>query len=537
MATLDATSLVIEDQPQFFFDDGIVESVQNLTRVIHRPEKSEANPLIKKDKPWEHFVYFGTADFALWRDVDSGQFRCLYSDWKFDRAKHAAQGGSIMAWDYTQDTHLYACSDDGLTWEKPAMGLIEVDGRDTNGVFGGAGYGSVWNMTVLDDPLETDVARRYKAVHSFIPAGSPPEAADNQEIRLAYSPDGVHWTPAGEPPVFGNLKNRLSDVTIVSFDQATQTYLLNTRHPWQGRAPRLPSVDVWEVSGGPRFDRMQGVASRRNRRRIFQCESRDFVNWSTPRVIIAPDPDVDNIDDSFYGMTQYDLGGQWIGFLYVFHMVENYNDVQLVHSRDGRNWRRLAPGWSWLQPGPPGSWDQTQAYGIHAIPVGDELRIYYGGSWCHHDWWYVGQYEGLQVPEAWDDDEVRYGLGLANLRLDGFVSLRANAVREGMLDTQPFVAAGDQLIVNATCGNDGYVKVAVTDEDGAALPGRGWDDCDVFSGDAVRHRVTWRSDPSLPMPAEQESLPSATPYRRLKFLMRNADLYSFRVVSNEKEVR
>ncbi len=189
MAELDATSLVIEDQPQFFFDDGIVESVQNLTRVIHRPEKVEANPLIEKDKPWEHLVYFGTADFALWRDAESGQFRCLYSDWKFDRARHAAKGGSIMAWDYMQDTHLYACSDDGLTWEKPAMGLIEVDGRDTNGVFGGAGYGSVWNMTVLDDPLETDAARRYKAVHSFIPAGSPPEAADTRG-----SPGVFAWT-------------------------------------------------------------------------------------------------------------------------------------------------------------------------------------------------------------------------------------------------------------------------------------------------------------------------------------------------------
>ena len=169
--------------------------------------------------------------------------------------------------------------------------------------------------------------------------------------------------------------------------------------------------------------------------------------------------------------------------------------------------------------------------------MGDELWVYYGGSRPHHDWWYVGQSEGLQVPEVWDDEEVQYGLGLAKMRSDGFVSLRANAVREGMLDTQPFVAAGDRLIVNATCGSDGYVKVAVTDETGAALPGRGWDDCDIFTGDAIRHRVTWRSDPLLPMPADEESLPSATPYRKLKILMRNADIYSFRVVSSEKEAR
>ena len=39
MTDLDTTLLVIDDQPQFFFDDGIVESVHNLTRNIHRPEK------------------------------------------------------------------------------------------------------------------------------------------------------------------------------------------------------------------------------------------------------------------------------------------------------------------------------------------------------------------------------------------------------------------------------------------------------------------------------------------------------------------
>ena len=537
MTDLDTTLLVIDDQPQFFFDDGIVESVHNLTRNIHRPEKVDANPLIKKDKPWEHFVYFGSADFALWRDADSGQFRCLYSDWNLDRAAHAAEGGSIMAWDYSQDTHLYARSEDGLNWEKPAMGLIQVDGHDTNGVLGGAGYGSVWNMTVLDDPLESNAAHRYKALHSFIPAGSPPDAADAQEIRLAYSPDGVHWTPAEELPVFGQLNNRLSDVTIATFDQATQTYLLNTRHPWHGRAPRQSALDVREVSGGPRFDAMQGVASRRNRRRIFQCESRDFVNWSTPRAIITPDSVVDNIDDSFYGMTQYDLGGQWIGFLSVFHMVDNYNEVQLVHSRDGRNWRRLAPGWPWLKPGPPGSWDETQAYGVQAIPVGDELWVYYGGSRPHHDWWYVGQSEGLQVPEVWDDEEVQYGLGLAKMRQDGFVSLRANAVREGVLDTQPFVAGGDQLIINAVCGNGGHVKVAVADQMGAILPGRGWDDCDVFSGDALRHRVTWGGDPSLPMPADRDSSAYGPPYRRLRFRMHDAELYSFRVISSDNAAR
>ena len=45
------------------------------------------------------------------------------------------------------------------------------------------------------------------------------------------------------------------------------------------------------------------------------CESRDFVNWSEPRLILAPDPDLDNLDVAFYGMRPFRLGGHWIGFL------------------------------------------------------------------------------------------------------------------------------------------------------------------------------------------------------------------------------
>jgi len=43
--------------------------------------------------------------------------------------------------------------------------------------------------------------------------------------------------------------------------------------------------------------------------------------------------------------------------------------------------------------------------------------------------------EGLTVPEALSKSEVEYALGLAKMRKDGFVSLDAGAVREGVLMT------------------------------------------------------------------------------------------------------
>ena len=222
-----------------------------------------------------------------------------------------------------------------------------------------------------------------------------------------------------------------------------------------------------------------GSATRQGRRRIFLIESRDFLHWSEPRPILAPDPALDNIDDAFYGMTPLRLGGQWVGFLNVFHMVSNTMDVQLVHSRDGRVWRRIAPGRPWLQRGAPGSWNEFMVT-VPSPPValGDELWVYHGGSKNHHDWWFAGGNEARDypeawrgVPEVWDWDAVGYGLGLARLRRDGFVSLGANPVREGVLVTQPLLSWGDTLVVNAACRGHGSLRAEMLDEAGAVIPG------------------------------------------------------------------
>ena len=128
-------------------------------------------------------------------------------------------------------------------------------------------------------------------------------------------------------------------------------------------------------------------------------------------------------------------------------------------------------------------------------------------------------------------DNVGYHLGLAKMRTDGFVSIGANRVREGLLQTHPFASTGDRLAINAACGPEGYIKVDVADESGNVLRGNGLDDCDAFTGDSVRHVVTWHGDSTVRKP-EAEADRRARPYRVLRFVMRDAELYSFRLVSD-----
>ena len=130
---------------------------------------------------------------------------------------------------------------------------------------------------------------------------------------------------------------------------------------------------------------------------------------------------------------------------------------------------------------------------------------------------------------------VGYALGLARMRPDGFVSLDAGREREGLIVTEPMVAPGDRLCINARCRPGGYVRVEVTDAQDRPLPGATEADCDPFTGDALTHTVTWNGSPAIP-PADAGILdprrPGA-PFRRLRFSLRNAELYSFQFTTED----
>ena len=48
MADLDSTELHIRDTPQYFFDTGLIEEIQNITRTVHSPVMFEGNPILTR---------------------------------------------------------------------------------------------------------------------------------------------------------------------------------------------------------------------------------------------------------------------------------------------------------------------------------------------------------------------------------------------------------------------------------------------------------------------------------------------------------
>ena len=140
--------------------------------------------------------------------------------------------------------------------------------------------------------------------------------------------------------------------------------------------------------------------------------------------------------------------------------------------------------------------------------VDDEIRIYYGGYRGRHWAWAKKKYH--------DDVIKKKGIGLATLRLDGFVSVDAAAA--GTMRTKKFVFIGDTLDVNANA-KGGSIVVEALDADGKVIEGFSKKDCTPITTDSVRHVLKWKGKKDC-------LLIQARPIR-LRFHMNKAKLYSF----------
>ena len=135
-----------------------------------------------------------------------------------------------------------------------------------------------------------------------------------------------------------------------------------------------------------------------------------------------------------------------------------------------------------------------------------------------------------------DGERRAYAVGLAKLRRDGFAALRAKA-GEGTLTTRPLTFLGTRMHLNVD-SSGGVVEVEVVDGGGQPLEGYSRADCLPISTDSTDFRVKWRGDKDLVHATDTaadlggDTLAFRSRLRkpvRLRFHLRDASLYSFRV--------
>ena len=454
MADTSTAAPEIVGRRQLFIDDWLVAETHGIARVLHQPTKYVGNPVIYPTYPLERAI---TIYGAILYDPAESLFRMWY------------QGHGPIAY-----VASYATSRDGIFWEKPSLGIVELDGNADNNVV----LDEVCLPNVIEEPHDPDPDRRYKMFYWDRSVERDPGIA---HVSVAFSPDGLHWTRYAGNPVI----RRTGDThNLLGWDEALGQYVAYPR-----AAARVGA----------------GVV-----RLVGRSVSDDFVHWTAPEVVFAPDAE-DPPGLEIYGMSVFKHEGLYLGLPWTFHTYPEEPlsrgggtiDVQLAASRDGRRWERVGDRQPFIPLGPPGSVDCGMIFTAkEPVVVGDEL------------WFYYGAYDGEHGVAA------RTGtICLAKLRQDGYVSLDADE-SGGTVLTKPFVCAGEQLSINADA-RGGEVAVAVLDAQGREHAGYRKVECALVDSDAVRQRVTWRERQTL---AALQGQPI-----RLKFYLRSASLYSFTV--------
>ncbi|MFC1526111.1 hypothetical protein ACFL6X_04785 [Candidatus Latescibacterota bacterium] len=360
----------------------------------------------------------------------------------------------------------YAESDDGIHWTKPFLGLIEYEGsRDNNLVWAGPGN----NMAPFrDDSPDAREEERYKAI------------VRDRDLYALTSPDGLRWRLLQQGPI---LTDRPFDSHNIAFwDTDLQRYAIYAR----GVAGK------GDFQGGVRW--------------IRRSLSEDFCTWSSLEPIDAGDTPFEHLYTN--SCIQYDRApGTYLMFPSRFvkerepvpgwEYGPGVNDILFMSSRDGLHFHRFME--AFVRPGPdPENWHERAIFMERGILPASPTEL------------------SLYGMEHWRMPSVR--IRRYSLRTDGFVSVGAG-YDGGELVTQPMIVGGRELELNYSTSAAGSICVEIQRPSGAPVDGLSADACGEIFGDEIEGTVAWEG-------ADLGAL-IGQPVR-LRFVLRDADLYAFR---------
>jgi hypothetical protein len=369
-----------------------------------------------------------------------------------------------------QTTNL-AVSHDGIHFERPSLGFFDFDGtRNHNIVWRGV---QSHNMVVFLDRNPAALAdARFKAVGG----------CGRRSLYGLVSPDGIHWRLLQPEPL--DIEGAFDSVNVAFWDARAGKYRLFSR--WWDQTHKV--------------------------RAIQSSESEDFLHWTAPVAhrytegapwehfytnATVPCPGAEHILLSFPMRFIPDRTRSTEGMDYPAGGV---SDAVLISSRDGVRWdRSFLEGW--LRAGlDPRNWthrNQTPAVGIIQTAP-DEWSMYAS----EHYGWATNRLRRLAI------------------RPQGFVSAHAGHAG-GELLTKPLRLGPGALRLNYATSAVGCVQVEVQDAEGHPCPGFELSAMAALFGDELDAPVRWA--PSADGPAWPDR-----PVR-LRFVLKDADLFAFRV--------
>lgn len=504
LVLLAACGLALAEDPvdvgsrrELFVDDALIQSLTGGAELrLHRPVPREL--ALEHDAPWEGT---GSGYHSVFRD--GPLYRMYYKAWHLDVSEKKLDTGAHP---------LYCCyaeSDDGVHWRKPELGLHEFRGSKANniaiasGTIDGAKTDAGHPAVFKDENPDCPADARYKAVlRSSGPRG-----------LLAFkSPDGIHFSPMSSKPVI--TEGAFDSQNLAFWDPVRGEY----RAYWRVFTLGTTTETVWKPGG---------------HRAIRTATSPDFLNWGPHADLTYVDSPSEHLYTNqikayyraphlFIGFPTRYVERGWSDSMRALPELEHremrasaslrygtaLTEGLLMASRDGVHFKRWNE--AFLPPGVQreGTWHYGHQYiAWHVVETAsalegapNELSLYA----CESYW--TGNSSALR----------RY-----TLRLDGFVSLWA-PFSGGELVTKPITFDGNKLTLNFSTSAAGSVRVELEDPQGQPIPGFALADCQEVFGDEIQRTVSWKDNPDL---AKLAGRPV-----RLRFALRDADLYAFQFV-------
>jgi hypothetical protein len=452
-------------------DDRIVETTESLQLELGRVTKHPANPLFEEEffadppKRWE--ARFDNLYPNVLYDEEAGLFKLWYNVFTKDPASeetplhargratyHTGAGGR-------RDGLLYATSEDGVAWTKPALGLVAFEGSRANNLVMDTDTHAMHGVGVFKDLDDPDPERRYKALfRGKLGSG-------DGIMAVALSADGLRWTPAIPWPEHDAIGD-------------THNYAFRTPSGFVGI-----SRDWIDTTSGRLISRNSMKFTSDSLRVVVRTESQDFVRWSEPQVVLQGE----DAHDQIYSMPVAPYANLYLGLPASFHDGDrnaadwDLVDTELAWSPDTVRWNRVRRGEALIPRGegsyPDGTYDCGCIYAAAPLLVGDTVFLYYGGSNGKHTDFREGSFNLATLPRG---------------RFAGYTtgaSAAAGADARGGLTTREFTLERGGIGVNVEVASGGLLRAGLMGSEGGFLDGFGPEACRPIRQGGLDVALNW----------------------------------------------
>jgi len=463
------------DQILLLADESPILYRSGTERIATPFKRHSSNPVIAQDHPWEEAIGWS----SVYRDPLTGKYQLWYQGYAKDQVPSRTQDHPVC----------YAESDDGIHFKKPMFDFFPLKASPRNNIvmLGNGGYSYRYGCWVVVDPDSNDNSRRYKMSYFDFSGDGDQE---NPGLQVAFSPDGIHWTKHHEGPLSLMSHGRGHSAPTLPFSD-------DTERPWLRPLTMSDAVDCiydpkimkYAIYGKMWIDSPDGNMFWKHA--MGRIVSEDFINWSEPELLIAPD-DNDPPSVEFHAAPVFHYQDYYFSLLQILDRAEGGGVIQieLAVSKDGDHWQRPFQNQFVLPRGIEGSFDSGSIF-TNASPVilDDEIRFYYGG--------YSGGATSVLGRGKLS------GMGMASIPKDRFTGIRALSKSDqptlkhplehrGQVTLKPIDLSEVQSITLNADASEGSVWVEILAASGYRLKDYCHDEAVSISGDSLSHEISWQ---------------------------------------------